>query len=466
MKETAAKKNYDKIISFVIMGLLFLASFSFGGTNYGYLMNALAFIVAVISYAFLDIKFSKDEQKSLLIYAIPLIIYAIFGSFSQFWLNSGFSSISMSLINAMGILSFFALGILSKKIEGFKISYVIFSILCGLALIVMINTIISLSEYGFFYMARYANYERFYDGIAYTIGDEAKILNGFSAAFVSASYSYKPALLLSMALPALLFMSPKENKQNFIITAVFGGVGLLSLLLVFYKSYLLLFLFLVVIAILFRFLPHKEEAPKWEKIVGIVILSLGALYILLILINGIFEISAFNSGFLGKIFNNRFILPINQMLQGMFYQKGNSFLFLGIFGMSSSAEGYWNGSSFTSGILGNNIMFEFSALSEGGIFAFASLLALLVVVIIAARKFLFSNKENMPEKIIIAMMLLAFFFSSSIFNDVEPLKSQSTTYVSPLYQNLLFSLMIYFFGYIYMPKKDTLRKKGDLSYEE
>jgi hypothetical protein len=176
--ETSANSNggqkvdKEKILAYVILGFLGLTSFGFGGLQYSYILSAVGFLLAIAVLAFIPYQGSKNENKALLYYAIPLGIFTVFSSFSKFHLDGQFSSISSGLINVFGIVAFFVLGFMARKMKYLSLKGILYAVLLGLALLSLISMIASLAEYGFFYAARYKGMVYYYDGISYPIDGE------------------------------------------------------------------------------------------------------------------------------------------------------------------------------------------------------------------------------------------------------------------------------------------------------
>ena len=159
-------KQFDKekVLAYVVLGFLGLVAFGFGGSQYTYLLSAIGFLVAIAILALLPYKASPKENKELLYYAIPLGVFAVFSSFSKFWFQGTFSSVSSGLINCFGIAAFFAIGFLSRKMKYISMKGVLFAVLLGLGLLALISTIASLAEYGFFYAIRYNGMDFIFHG--------------------------------------------------------------------------------------------------------------------------------------------------------------------------------------------------------------------------------------------------------------------------------------------------------------
>jgi hypothetical protein len=197
-----------------------------------------------------------------------------------------------------------------------------------------------------------------------------------------------------------------------------------------------------------------------EKILSWVVLGVGVLLLLIVFINGIADIAALNNGGLGRIFNNgRYLLPINEIIQAVFWKETSGgaktvFDLTGLFGMAMTDGGTWEGASFSEGFFIKNRVFEFSALYEGGLFAFLALLVMLVFAFISLRKFLHTEEKIKPEKVLLAALFVGWFLYESLESDSYPVVytwESSARYCSPLFENNLFLIMVFLLGFSYTP---------------
>lgn len=451
----------DKTLALVVLIFMGLVSFGLGGPNYSYILEALGFIAAIAILAFTNIKKDESEKKKLLFYGIPLIIFAIFGSFSKYWLQGSWSNFSLCLINAIGILAFFFVGYLSKDIKYLSLRNLLFPILIGLALLVFIASLYQLINYGFFYSVRYAGKVRYYDGTAVTVSNEYAALWGFSIISVSLQYGLQYAFILAASLISLLFVSYKEDKALFLTIAICGGLGLLALILVPYKLGLLLLIPLLVLGLLLKFVKFPQKTPRWEVILSWCVLGVGVVFLGLVFVNGINQISAFNQGALGKIFNNgRYMVAVNEIIQLVMTKTvstgGSTFRQLnlaGLFGVSYYAEGEWLGAKTNINSLAQNHIFEFSVLYEGGLLAFLALCVALVFAIISLRKFIHSDEKISGAKMAVVLLLAAWFWFESTACDVSPYSylDANQYYVYPTFNNAFFMIVMLLLGASYTP---------------
>jgi hypothetical protein len=316
-----------------------------------------------------------------------------------------------------------------------------------------------------FYLVRYAAYDRYYDGIAYPITNEMGFLNGFEVTLASPHYVMAFAFILASSLSALLFISPKEQKELFITIAVFGGIGLISMILAFPKAMLLVYVVLMLFAVLLRYVHFPKKAPRWEVIVGWVALGILAVFLVIAGLNGLLGISALNSGFLGKIFNNSRMSMFNKILTVSFKPNGFWSL-LGLFGMDSSYTGYWNNSSVAVGFYAANTTMEFTILYEGGILAFLAFLTMVVFAVISLRKYLHEGDKIDGTHVLVVFFLLAYLIYATLFSDVAPFTLHKSWYVSPVFQNALLTLSMFFLGLAYRPIFALPERRAKLYEEE
>jgi hypothetical protein len=465
---TTEKKplDWDRILSYVVLVFLALVSFSFGGNDWTYLYQAIAFVLAVAFYAVIPVNKDKAEGKRLLYYSIPLIVFAVFCSFSKFWLTGNFASFSSALINLMGILAFYAVGLMCRHLKSLALEKVVLAVLFGLALLVLISSIATLADYGFFYAVRYAKDVRFYDGRYIALADDYSLLYGFKILSVSLKYSMQFAFILTISLLSLLFISPKKNKLLFIGVAVAGGIGFLAMLFVPYVFGFKLAIPFVVFALLLRFVKFPQTTPKWEKIVGYVALALGSLFLLIMFINGVRGgIAVLTSGFLGKIFNNRLLVAANESVAVAFHKVGGGFDITGLFGIGFNQIGEWLGTSVNESFFVDNRVFEFAALYEGGILGFLGLFVMLVFAIMGFRKYIHPDEALDGGKILVLLLVASYVLYASLSTDSTPLNENPSLYVSPLARNGMILLLVFFLGYAYTPIF-PLAKKGNVEAQD
>lgn len=461
MEQVKKSWNKEQILAYVYLLFLGLVSFNLGGTRYSYLFQALGFVLAAVTLTLISFKLEPSESKALLYYSIPLIIFAIFTSFSRYHL-SGLNGLSSSVINAVGILSFFALGYISRHIKTLNLRFLLMAVLVGFALFTLIGLIANLAEYGPFYSARFAGLVYYEDGIHYTLSSEAMALEALSLVTVSKAYGFQLAYLLAASLAGLLFLPFKANKSFFLTVAITGGIGLLDLLLCPYWTAIILLVPVYLLALLLRFVKFPQATPKWEKTVAWTVLSLGSLFAFIVVVNGIAAIPALCQGALGRLFtNNRIMLVVNEIVHASFWKAtgtGYAFDLLGLFGMKANASSIltqsFAGLEFDEGFYLSNSLVEFSVFYEGGLLAFIAFIALFAFASIALRKYLHTEQNIDGAKLIVVALLLGWFLYHSLLDDAYPFahSSANTMYlVSSFTRNDTFLVMMFLLGVSYTP---------------
>lgn len=430
----------NKVTAFFVFECLALTALALGGINV--IFYYLGFIVLLTMIPFF-IYCKKEEVKQLVYFSIPLVIVAALVSFGQLYSSTSFLFSNIGLF--LATLSFFLLGFLSRRSKEIKIDYLLISIGAGLAILVIISTVATWINYGMFYSLIYKDTPiYFYNGFPYYITDEMQWLMGLSVTEMSLNYTGTFGLLLVPCLMALLFVSPKKERNKFVVLAILGTVGLLSLVTAPNIEALIYILPLLLFAILYRFVkwPLLKKILFWTFIV---LCSLGALAFLIVILNAKGVISNFivSSAFLNRIFNtNRVIAPINELLS--YALKTDN-----LFGIQSTN---------LNPLLVETHSFEFEILKEGGIFAFVALLTLLVFAFLLVLKYLDKSKDSQDAKMLFVGVLLVFFLFSSFSFDSFPYAHETTTYVS-FYRELPTLLVVFILGYIFVPifaKQDLL----------
>ena len=269
------------ILTFLILEIIALTAFNFGNLSH---IFGIAGGVLAIAGVFFVINIEKDT-KSLWPILIPvalLLVISLWGSLNAF--SKGFS-LTSNIGLALSLPAFFLLGFVLKRLNDVKTKTVLLVVGGALGLLTLFGLFSTLIEYGFFYTLIYKSTPNYYyNGIPYDVTKEMYWLNGFGFTEVFIEYGSLCAMLCASFLVGLLFLSPKKDRNEFIICSLIGGVGLLTLfVLPNFKALLIL-----VIASLFAFInkcPWKQE--KVKKIAGISfvsILGLGVLFFLIAII--------------------------------------------------------------------------------------------------------------------------------------------------------------------------------------
>ena len=129
-------KAYEGIVAFLIFEVLALTTFGLGGINA--VFHVAGFIVAVLSFLTSGNQFKKGELVKLLVFIVPLFIFAVLVTLTG---SDYFEGKTLDNICALlGILGFFFMGLTARRNESFNIEIALICIGGGLALLVLINT--------------------------------------------------------------------------------------------------------------------------------------------------------------------------------------------------------------------------------------------------------------------------------------------------------------------------------------
>lgn len=449
----------QKVVFSLILAFLGLISIGFGGAVQGPLYYWLfGFLLLFLSVAVSSMKFEKEELRSLIIFSIPLVVFVCFGAINVFYVDS-FAGFANGLLLAIGLLSVFALGLLLKNFRKCQIIHILLAIIIGFSISVVVSLITNLIVYGPFYVQLSKGAIYFFDGVDHVVSTETKFFIGTGIVEVSIRYGSIAASLLAVSGLSLLFISPKEHKITFSIIAAGAFIGVLFLILLPFFYAFVIMIPTIIIAIILRFFRPSLKASRNEKIVGVTLLSLIALFVLLLFINALAEPAFIKSNsFLKMIFENSITLPIMESISAVFHgssSTGGLSIKNILFGAYSS--GYTNYGGVTKSVLSiQNHSFEFVVLLEGGIIAFLGLCVLIVFAFISIRRWILKDEKLDAGKVGLALILLAIFTFNSLLNDVAPFV-YNRVYQSPLRNSFSIILMMFILGLSCEP--DFLKSK-------
>ena len=400
-------KDYESISIFLIMELVALVSFCLGGSII--VFHYVGFVVAIVAFLFAYNSYDKKEYKSLILIGAPIIVLAICLAFGN--LYGGFSNFLANFGVFLAIPSFFLVGLSARRTKNLSIETLLLCLGFGAALLVLISLFITYAQYGLFYTLIYRNTPAYYyEGNLYNVTKEMSWLNGFKVNEVSLKYAGLFGVLLCSALPALMFIDPKENTKKFIMVAAIGVVGLLSIITIVNISALIFLIPVVLISVVYRFLRDNKKFWKvatwvFEVIFGFAIAAL-AFAFLNALIPGIQNFTSGNV-VLNRLFNaNRIMAPFNDVIGAMF----KSYNLFG-FPIYSAADISGTNSDI---IFADSGIFELEIIKEGGFFALIAFLMILVVMFISISKYyLKRSKDSHAVKVSLLCFVVSFFLYSS-----------------------------------------------------
>ena len=426
----------DTVIAFLCLEILALTSFGLGGSFGIKLLEILGFFIGILSFGYAKNNFDKDTVKKNAKWLAPLGLFFVLLGFSAFFFKyygggsgggvSAITSILYLLLETLGLVGFFLLGLGMRQHGQIKKEYILYALLGGLALYCVITGFYNLIRYGFFYAGIYRGLVYYYQGVFFRVDLEAKALIGFSFKEVSLDYACLPAIVLACSGVGLLRMNPKKDERKFFVLLGLAGVGLLYLLLI--PAWQQLVLVAVVYAFfglyfLARFLDGKYEkghtVVKWTSLVLYGLLIAGVAFVAFAVITDS------KIGIVTKLFNGvlgRVPASVQNALEAVkdCLYNGASKGDLGKIDFASLLFGY-NPS-------GNDIrvhptrFFEINVLWQNGLIAFLLLCFLLCLFVKKERDYLRrSGEEEFPFRLTIVAMLLGIILHVSFFSDEMPL---------------------------------------------
>lgn len=456
------KKVLLDVFLYASLGVLALRITGLGNDLMNTILEALLFMLGAGHLIFGDSKSLLSDKKRLLLFGVPVFLLCFTLSISRFWLGFG-SSILSGFLSLLGMLGAVLLG-LSLKIQGKKLSLILFFVLGALSFSVLVSYIATMAGYGPFYAARFASMEYFYDGVAYPVAKEALFLRGFKLQPMSLDYAGAYAFPLACSLIGILFLDWKKDRVLGIFLASAGGLGFLYLASIPAKIPLILLLFVYLIAALFRFAKFKKEAALWEKIAFGAIIGVGLALVFFMMVVAIRGTNIYaGNRILRKIFDNgRLTHPISEIVNATTHE-GSKFSFLGfLLGLKPLRNEFnpslsYFGGSMAEWTSANLRTFEFGAYMEGGLLAFLSMIFLFVYGMMIFRKEYRDENGNFSlNAILLALPLFGYVLYLSFCYDAFPEIRNGLSYYSAFSGNGLFLMALFLTGYCYrLPKKEV-----------
>lgn len=436
---------WKEILSFLSFFLLGLA---FSSPTFGPVLVALEGAFALLLYK--KGALSKRDVLRHLYWFLPLCLLAFLPVIFQVKI-SGVLAVFLWIFNIIGILGAVLVGLMAAREESRVREGMIASGALGLALLVLISFIATLSLYGPLHVALHANEVYYWEGMAFQVSEEASLFTTSGIVSVSVlEYSFLPFLLAASGI-GLLFLDPRGRKTLFGILLSCSFLGLLALALLPNVLALILLLAFYLAGIALRLIPWAEKTHGWLGILMLVFLSLAVAFSLLILFLAFTGTDVYGSGFLRKLLDNqRFMEPVNRSIQAVSSTGFLGFLF-GLDPFTSSgglAFSTWNGGyTYWNEIPLTNL--QTSSFEEGGILGFLSSVWLFLVAIgvcyWAARD---CRAGKGPwDRVLISLFAMAWILYASLQMDRFPFVRQPTAYLSPTFGNGGFALFALSLGY-------------------
>jgi len=428
--------KYDALIIFLVIECLALTAFSLADANI--IFRYLGFLISLALIPFALMFTSKREWLSLGLFSIPLVVIAFLTGFSNFTISMGFGFVD-NLSVVLGTLAFFFLGFAVRRVKKFNIDIALLAIGAALALLVFLGLVYSLYQYGPFHASLYDGLVYYYDGRLFVVSEETKWLLGFSFIEVSINYVSLFGTMLTTALAALLYISPREEPRKFFLTAAIGLIGLLSIIVIPNIEALILLIPVLLFALGYRFIKAREKVGIILQYVFFAFLGIAGIALLIAVLNaaGVSFLTNMISGnaFLNRLFNtNRIMSPINEVLTKMFTASG-------FFGFPIT---------YIEGLLANTGAFAFEIVKEGGFLAFLAMFAFLLLTIFSMVRYSAKSKDNGYVKIVILSLLIATLLHGSFLWDTFPLIYENDYYFS-FFRSAPYLIVLFLIGYAYYP---------------
>lgn len=441
-KISTKKDDFSSIAVFLIFECMALLCFCLGGVST--IFHYIGFVLAILSFIFSAKNFDKREIGSVLLIGIPVILVGAFCGFGK--LFGGFSNFAANFGVFLAIPGFFLLGLSARRLKGFNAEIVLLCMGVGAALLVLISLVATWVQYGFFYTLLYKktpNY--YYDGALFNVTTEMAWLNGLKITEISIKYAGLFGVCLCAAIPALFFISPKEQIRKFLIVAAIGLIGLLSIITIVNVMALIFLIPIVIITIVYKVFKDNKNAMSACKIILLVLAVIVCLFLVFAVMNAtIPAVKNFTSGnkILNRLLNtNRFAKPFNDVLAAAIKP-------FNLFGFPLFDPSDVTGMNETV-IYENTGNFVLEITKEGGIFALISMIVVIVVSIISMVIYLKKSKDSHALKISILSLLVAFFLYSCFVWDIQPF-THSTEYVSAI-RSFPFIIILFVLGLVYYP---------------
>ena len=439
MKDNFFVKN-KSIITFLILEIVALTAFNFG--NISYIFGIAGAVLAVVSFLFVvGINWRNNYLWILLPVGILLVI-SIFGSFNKYGTMFGESVGKISNISLLVSLpSFLLLGFAVRKMNDVKPKTVLFVVGGGLAAVTLFGFFSTLILYGPFYSLIYKNTPNYYyHGMPYDVTKEMFWLSGFEFTEVYIEYGSLFALLCGSFLPGLLFISPKKERNDFIICALIGGIGVLTLLLIPNFKALILLVLTSSVAFIIKYLKKHQLVKNIIAISFACIVLLGLVFFDLTLINAA---NGFKfSGTLERVFENNYIMSKTLPILEKVFRKENG-KFINLINFKSDAD-------LVSIFSKESNIFEIELLKEVGLFGTILFIGFVLIMGYFVYRYLRKTNDSEMVKAPLVIMILNFFIFESIYFTMSNAPHNDNAF-SPFLRSSSLLVVLFVLGYTFIP---------------
>ena len=480
-KVTQKKKfdliGYGKAVSFLLLEILAVVSFSLGGSFLFFAVLSIVVLLLIILVTFRQIKL--DGIASIGIFLFPILIFGVLSALSYFKYDPYFilGNSPLLILVPIALVCFAGSGYFINLTGCFKIHHALIVVYSSIALLTFINLVATMIQFVPFYTLTYSNYYYYYNGAPSpaSIGQMAYFLMGFNMSEVSLSYfSFYPMILLTAFLP-LGHMSFKENRKLYVLYLVFGILGLLTLILTINKISLLMIFGVAVLIGLIAIFDKFNINRKPLKYVSIAFAGLAVLGFIILLLNAqdsvgyemrIVALRNLTEGnpLLNRLFNsNRFFSAYDSILDGLFARatiEGGT-VNLKLLGFPIHGD-YVNAFGAMTWKLTDSNSFLFDSFFESGFFGTLFLILVLILGIRRVIKYYNLSDDDRKDKVMILGFVIISLAYALVNYDATPYIFTNTTI--PFYLNNIFFIDLFLFGYCYF-KSEVKKEKAPVVEE-
>lgn len=405
--------SYSPVVIFLILEVFAFVTFSFGNSFLLYGILGIIILALILLVSFKEIKVDGLVRSGFFIF--PLFIFGLITVLSNCFNGTNTIDVTTKVFIPISLVCFSACGAVLSLNKSFKISTALLVIYSTIALLTLLNFIVTMCQFGPFHTIFYKEYYMYYGGIKSSVGAQgmAYALVGYQFSEVTLGYySLFPSLLLTSSI-MLFFTSYKKDKWIFLAYLFFSLLAFISLLFSPNKLSLITdAVVLVVIAILILF-SKKILSGKIIKIGSLILILLALIGITLLFFNAQdwgwlsgFKNFISSNSFLNKIFNGNYIAQnIKGILNNLFTKDKifGFYLSYPIYDIPVSPSNSWFFDNlFTSGFFGA-IFFLFA----------------LIFAILGLTKYMKYSNDDIKDKTLLYGFIITFFIYNLISGDIN-----------------------------------------------
>lgn len=322
-------QSYSPVVIFLVLEVFAFVAFSFGDSYLLYGILGLVILALLLLVTFKEIKYDGVVRSAFFFF--PLLVYGVVTAVSLYYRTNTNVDMTTKVFIPICLTVFAASGAIISLNKSFKISTALLVIYSTIALVTLLNFIMTMVQFTPFYTIFYRDYKMYHAGqiSEQTVGNIAYALVGYQYKEVTVGYfSLFPSLLLTSSI-MLFFISPKKDTWRFITYAGFTLLAFLSLLFTPTILSLVTDLIVIVVITILVLFSKKILPAKPIKIGIIVLLSLVFVGVILLFLNaqewdwlaGYRNFIA-NNQVLNKLFNNNYIAKsIKDILYDLFSKE-------------------------------------------------------------------------------------------------------------------------------------------------